>query len=162
MVEIDNRNMPAEVYKNDLLGNMVLKIKLNKNQHIATATLNGNLIPASFESEGFAFLYLPPLAQQKYTLQYSVAATEMPLYIFNDGTYNVYSLSNEGSSILIEMKMYGSQSVKIKCIHPQAVISLTKGLFINEFSYDILNGELNITIAAADIQGTRGIIEIKY
>jgi hypothetical protein len=161
-VEIDNRKMPTEAYKNDLLGNMVFKIKLDKDQHIAAANINGNLIPSYFESEGFAFLYLPTLAQQKYTLQYSIAANEMPLYIFNDGTYNVYSLSKEGDSILIDMKMYGSQLVKIKCINPQAVISHTKGLSVIGFSYNSLDGLLNVTIAAADIQGTKGIIEIKY
>ena len=162
VVEIDNRKMPEEAYKNDLLGNLVLKIQLNKDQHIAAANINGNLIPACFESEGFAFLYLPPLAQQNYTLLYSIAANEMPLYIFNDGTYNVYRLSNEGSSIFIDMKMYGCQLVKIKCSNPQAVNSLTKGLSVNGFSYDDLDAVLSVTIAAADIQGTKGTIEIKY
>ena len=161
-VEIDNRQMPAEAYRNDLLGNMVLKIKLNTDQHISTAGINGNLIPAYFESEGFAFLYLPQLAQQKYILQYTISSIEMPLHIFNDGTYNVYSLSKEVNTICIELKMYGTQSVKIKCGNPKAVISLTNGLMINSFKYNETDAVFMLDISAADIQGTRGKIELKY
>ena len=162
LVEIDNRQMPLEAYTNDLLGNMVLKIKLNEAQHIGAANINGNLLPAYFESEGFAFLYLPQLAQQKYNLEYTISSTKMTLYIFNDGTYNVYDLKQKENSILIDLKMYGSQYIKIKCPDPNAVYSLTTGLVIKDYQYNNADGILSLEIFAADMQGTRGEIELKY
>ena len=47
-VEIDNTRMSNEAYENDIFGNMVLKIKLSKDEHIATAVINDDLIPTYF------------------------------------------------------------------------------------------------------------------
>jgi len=56
VVEIDNSKMPNKVYKNSLLGNMVLKVKLNKNEHISKATIDGKQISCYFEDAGFGNL----------------------------------------------------------------------------------------------------------
>jgi len=162
LVEIDNTYMPDDAYKKDMLGNLVFKIKLSQNCCVSKATINDNLIPAYFEDEGYAFLYLPQLKKQKYELRYTIGNTEMPLHIFNDGTYNVYNLSQTGNSILMDVKMYGRQFIKVRCSKPDQVHSLTKGLIINSYNYGDVDGVLLLEVEASNIQGTRGEIELKY
>ncbi|MBL0745303.1 hypothetical protein [Chryseolinea lacunae] len=159
-VEIDNTAMPDDAYARDILGNMVLKIKLQKDQHVSSATVNGELMPAYFEDEGFGFLYLPPLEQQQYTLRYSLGTSSQPVHVFNDGTYNIYSLRKEQNQISIVLKMYGQQVVKIKCPKPDNVISLEPGLSVLSIGYE--GDMLHVTLEASDMQGKRGEIRIAY
>jgi hypothetical protein len=161
-VEIDNTNMPNEAYRNDILGNLVLKIRLFANEHVSEVTLNNELIPAYFEDEGYAFLYLPLLKREKYELRYTVGNHEMPLYILNDSTYNVYDLKRKSNSILVDIKMYGKQFIKIKCSKPDNVVSKDKDLLVKNFVYNTLTGVLHIEVAASNVQGTRGVIEVKF
>jgi hypothetical protein len=44
-VTIDNGNMPSEPYRFNMLGNMVLKLKLERGQHVSSASLDGKLLP---------------------------------------------------------------------------------------------------------------------
>ena len=161
-IEIDNSNMPEEVYANDTLGNMVLKIKLDTEKHISIALLNNDLIPAYFEEEGFGFIYLPILEKQKYTLKYTIGTEVMPLHVFNDGTFNVYSLKKQGNIVTVLLKMYGTQAIKIKCSKPEEVVSLTNGLTIENYKYESATGMLNIVTNAINMQGTKGEIKILY
>lgn len=162
IVEIDNTQMPDNAYRNDILGNMVLKLKLNIGQHVTDAAINGNLISSYFEDEGFAFLYLPPLEKKKYRLQYRTGAGSMPVYVFNDGTFNVYKLCKTDKQILITLKMYGRQTVKIKCNKPEKVISADKGLIVESYSFLSEQDMLQIILHGTDMQGSRGIIILQY
>ncbi len=162
IVEIDNTRMPDEAYRNEMLGNMVLKLALNANQHISEASVNGDLIPAYFEEAGFAFLYLPRLEKKKYTLHYRTGSGILPLHVFNDGTFNVYSLSQINGQILINLKMYGRQTVKIRCNQPEKVVSLSGGLTVECFVYFPEDKMLHVTISAINMQGTRGEIQLFF
>jgi hypothetical protein len=162
LVKIDNTKMPDDAYQYDSIGNLVLKLKLDKSQHITEAAINGNLVPAYFEEEGFAFLYLPPLKKEKYILQYHTGSELMPLYVFNDGTYNVYELSRSVNQIRITLKMYGIQTVKVQCNNPVNVVSGTKGFTVERFGYLSDEGMLQITVQGTNMQGTCGVIKIQY
>jgi len=162
IVEIDNSQMPDDAFRNDILGNMVLKLKVDTDQHVSDATINGNLIPAYFEEEGFAFIYLPPLEKKKYRLQYRTGITLMPLHVFNDGTYNVYGLTKTDNQILITLKMYGRQSVKIRCSKPEKVISANDGLIVESYSFLPDKGILQIMVHGINMQGSRGVIKLQY
>jgi len=161
-VEIDNTRMPDDAYRNDLLGSMVLKLKLGPNQHVSETSINGDLIPAYFEEKGFAFLYLPQLERKLYKLHYSTGTGLMPVYIFNDGTYNVYRLNKTDSEIQVTLKMYGRQTVKIRCNKPEKVISVSDGLIVDSFAYLPDKEMVHIIIKATNMQGTRGEIKILY
>jgi hypothetical protein len=162
IVEIDNTQMPEEAYTNNILGNLVLKLKLDAGKHVSAAGLDGNLIPAYFEAEGFAFLYLPQLKRKKYRLLYTTGDQHIPLHIYNDGTYNVYELNSTGKQIRLSLKMYGRQTVKIICDKPEKINSQTRGLIIENFSYHRDTRALHLEIRATDIQGTRGEIQLFY
>jgi len=162
IVEIDNSQMPDDAYRNDILGNLVLKLKLETDQHVTNASIDGYLIPAYFEEEGFAFLYLPPLDKRKYRLEYLVGAAFMPFNVYNDGTYNVYGVSKEDSQILISLKMYGRQPVRIRCINPENVVSVSDDLKVESHKYLHDQGMLQIILRATDIQGSRGVIKLQY
>jgi hypothetical protein len=96
-------------------------------------------------------MYLPPLEKRKYSFQYSVGLEEMPLYVYNDGTYNVYQLSVSEKEIVIHLKIYGKQVVKIRCAAPVKVVSFTPGVTLSEHYYQ--NDLLHIILESKDIQG---------
>ena len=162
VVEIDNTLMPDDAYRNSLLGNLVLKLKLDPDQHVSEATLNGDIIPAYFEEAGFAFIYLPPLQKKNYRLNYRTGNGFMPVHVFNDGTYNVYGLSKTDNQILVTLKMYGRQTVKMRCGKPENVVSITSGLVVESFIYLPDEGMLQIIIKASNMQGTPGEIKLLY
>jgi hypothetical protein len=159
-VEIDNTNMPQIAYVNDLLGVMVLKVPLKHGEHITQAKLNGKTIPAYFEQYGWAFLYLPVLQREKYTLTYQLGHTILSPVVYNDGTYNVYSLTQTKHKLTIDIKMYGTQTVKIYCPKPKSVTSSNKNLKILSWNYDSTNKLLEIHVKGVDIQGERGYLTI--
>jgi hypothetical protein len=162
IVEIDNTGMPDDAYRNKILGNLVLKLKMESDHHVSEALLNGSLIPGYFEEQGYAFLYLPPLEKKKYRLKYSTGADVLPLHVYNNGTYNVYGISRTRTSILVTLKMYGKQFVNIHCNRPEKVISKTRDLFVGEYSFQPATGILQVTLQASNMQGTRGEIELVY
>lgn len=162
LVEIDNTKMPDEAYRNDKLGNMVLKVKLNANQHVSLATVNDAHLSAYFEDQGFGFLYLPRLQAKKYVLKYEIGTELLPLTVYNDGTYNVYGISNLEKEIHINLKVYGTQLVKVRCEKPQKVVSDNKGLSIENYTYNDQQRELNITVKARDFQGETGTLKLMY
>src|SRR5699024_5428119 len=122
-VEINNNNMPNDAYENDILGNMVLSIKLNPGEHITYATLNGEIIPAYYENEGFGYLYLPKLDKKEYILEYSTGGELIRNTVYNTGTYNVYRIETEDESMVIDLKIYGVQTVEIYCDNPRSIVS---------------------------------------
>jgi hypothetical protein len=160
MVEIDNTQMPDEAYRSEKPGNMVLKIALGENEHVNSATVNGELLPGYFEDQGFGFLYLPPLKKEKYTLAYTLGREVMPRVVYNDGTYNVYRLSQNQNECRISMRVYGSQIVKIRCDQPQKVVSDNRALIVGKTSYEPQTQTLSIAIKADDFQGCTGTITL--
>ena len=162
LVEIDNTQMPNEAYRNNKLGNMVLKVKLDPNQHVSFATINDELLPAYFEDQGFGFLYSPRLENKKYVLKFSIGNEMLPLTVYNDGTYNVYNLSQKEKEININVKVYGTQTIKVRCEKPQKVVSDNKSLIIESSFYEEQKSMLNIAVKAKDIQGETGNITLMY
>lgn len=162
VVTIDNTKMPEEAYRHQMLGNMVLKIKLEKGQHISSVRLGQESIPCFLEECGYGFFYLPVLKKQKYILQYEIGNEPMLNCIFNDGTYNVYSLDVQVDLISFDVKVYGRQNIRLKCLEPKSVHSNNKALAIPHYYYYPSKSELSIYVHAADMQGTRGNIFLQY
>jgi len=162
VVEIDNTKMLDNAYKNDILGTMVLKVHLKKGEHISVATINGKQIPAYFEQFGWGYLYLPVLKQEKYILKYESGTETMYPVVHNDGTYNVYRISKNKKNTIIDLEMYGTQEVKIKCKEPKKVLSANKHLEILKKKYDKSKMMLSLEIKGRDIQGERGTIRLSY
>jgi hypothetical protein len=162
IVQIDNTAMPDEAYKNDTLGNMVLKIQLHADQHVSSASVDGEMLPAYFEDEGFGYFYLPRLQQKKYVLEYNIGQQLLPVCVYNDGTYNVYTLSRSENEIAIQVRVYGSQTIRIRCPRPASAISELKQLTILSSSYDESAGTLNMGVVAADMQGTTATLRLRY
>lgn len=161
-IEIDNSQMPDDSYRNDLLGNMVLKLKLDSDQHVSNAAINGEIIPSYYEEEGFAFLYLPQLEKKKYRLEYCTGNTFIPVHVYNNGTYNVYGLENSNDQIRITLKMYGNQTVRVKCNKPQNILSISRGLIVNSCDFLPEDGILEINAKGTNMQGERGVIILQY
>lgn len=161
-VRIDNRNMPQEAYTHDLLGNMVLTVKLPEGRHVSEATIDGKPIPAYFEDAGYGFLYLPRLDRKEHVLRYAVGAAPMPFHVYLSGTYNVYATEVQRTSASIDIKMYGTQEVLIKTRNVRAVESDNPKLTIRDRRYDSATGTLALTVHGHDIQGERGVITLRY
>jgi hypothetical protein len=159
IVAIDNTQMPEKAYRYDTLGNMVLKIQLSEGVHISSALLGGKDIPCYYEDEGYAFLYLPVLERKKYELTYSIGREKLPLHIFNEGTYNVYSLESDQQSLKALVKVYGTQVVRIQCKEPRTVATDSTDLIIENYNHD---SELRITLRARDMQGSKGNLLIQF
>lgn len=159
---IDNTNMPQVVYDEDLLGNLVIKVDLEDNQHVSKAELNGKPISAYNEDEGFGFIYLNKLGKDKYELTYEIGEETMPIYINNTGTYNIYDVNITDKNLDFDIKMYGTQIVKIKSPEPNVVKSDNPNLKILSSDYDKKDKTLLLKIWGRDIQGETGHISIEF
>ncbi|UXP32251.1 hypothetical protein N6H18_18085 [Reichenbachiella agarivorans] len=160
-VHIDNTEMPDEVYANLSPSNMVLKIQLSEGQHISSATLDGKCIPAYFEDQGYAFLYLPPLLQKKYELKYELGVTQISQIVWHDNTSNILDTSCTKEETRVKLRWYGRQTLRILNVKtPVEISSNNQKLKILDWKVE---GEyLNIDLEAHDIQGETGTIQIKY
>ena len=154
--------MPDEAYKYRLLGNMVLKIKLGHDEHISYASVDNKQIAAYFEDAGYAFIYLPPLAKEKYVLKYACGHRIMDKFIFNSGTYNIYRFESTDRAIEFDIKMYGTQKVMIRCPKPASVYSSNPNLRIISEKYDVAQGYLSLEICARDIIGETGTVNLTF
>ncbi len=161
-VLIDNTQMPDEAYKHNILGTMVLKIKLAENEHIAAAALNGEGIPAYFEEAGWGFLYLPRLEKEVYQLRYQIGQNTMPLHVVHDGTANIYRLQQQADKLLIDLKVYGQQTLKVKCDKPAQVLTAAEGLQVEAYQYNDHTSILSIDLVAHDFQGERAEVQVKF
>lgn len=161
-VRIDNRNMPDEAYRHNLLGTMVLAVKLAEGRHVTEATIDGNPIPAYFEDAGYGFLYLPKLEKKEYVLRYTIGSAPMPFHVYLSGTYNVYATDVQRNTATIDLKMYGTQDVVIKTRAVRAVSTDNPRLTIQSQTYDAAAGTLTLRVRGHNIQGERGIITLRY
>ena len=161
-VLIDNRSMIDDAYQYDHLGNIVLAVELKEGEHVSSARLDDKPIAAYYEAEGFGYIYLPPLSKKNYTLEYKIGNQRIDRHVYNNGTYNVYNVIDHGSSLEIDLKMYGEQVVEVYTSKPTSVISSNENLRVSSFSYDDERNIAYLTINGRNIQGERGTISLKY
>lgn len=161
-VFIDNEQMPDVVYSEDLLGNMVLKVKLQDGKHLSDANLDGKPISAYFEEMGYGFIYLPPLKKKKYELNLEFGERLMDTFVNHTGTYNIYDVELTKNKMSLNIKMYGWQTVEIRCNEPAEVTSANKNLKIDHWKYDKNTGTLSLDVRGHDIQGEVGVISILF
>lgn len=161
-VRIDNRQMADQAYIYDMLGNMVLSVKLPEGQHVSRATINNRPVSAYFETEGYGYIYLPKLEREVYEVSYEIGQRQMDRYVNNTGTYNVYQVTNHDDTFSFERKMYGTQMVRVVTSQPRAVTSNNDFLKILSQEYDESEGVLQLEIQGRNIQGERGIITLTY
>ncbi|NJK98269.1 MAG: hypothetical protein HC905_28170 [Bacteroidales bacterium] len=151
--------MPEDAYKNGLLSNLVLKIKLRNGQHISSAFIGNEMISSYYEDAGFGFIVLPLLKREKYLLRYEIGKNEMPLYVLGNGSFNVYETKLNSDTLFIKLRMYGTQDlVVMDSMKYSYCISDNPNLKINHFKY--FNNQNRINITAHDIQGETGTIRI--
>lgn len=157
---IDNSSMPDKAYEYSHLSNMVLSIPVQKNQHVSTALLNGKPIPAYYEDEGFAYIYLPKLKQQPYLFEYTLGS-ELPIGIIHSDTANIYDFTTDEVHIVLDLKLYGEQQLQIQLNkHPISIRSENPVITLSASSYSEETGQLHLSVNARNIQGERGNIII--
>jgi hypothetical protein len=162
-VSIDNSLMPSVVYEREMLGNMVITVPLGENEHISAMSLNGQPVASYFEDEGYGFIYLPPLEPKEYVLRYSKGKTIPNGTIWNDGTYNVYSVKESRNRIEIDLEMYGTQTLKIKSLRAaKSVHSNNPRLKVLSFNFNPEDKMLHIEVSGHDIQGEDGTLSVEY
>lgn len=161
VIEIDNTKMPDTAYRNEFLGEMVLKVKLSDGMHVSAAALDEGEIASYFEDEGFGFLYLSVLEQKKYTLRYSIGIKTIPHYVYNDGTYNVYSFSCDKNGTSLRVRLYGIQVLKVVGISsPKKIDIANSNVSLLEQNYDSESKTLSLTLKAHDIIGETTLIHL--
>jgi hypothetical protein len=162
-VKIDNTKMPDEPYKYNSLGNMVLKVKLGQGEHISKASINEEEIACYFEDEGYGFIYLPKLERDKYMLEYEIGNKPIDSYIYNNGTYNVYSYKSDKIGVLAEVRIYGEQIIEFHGSKAPENISLSNpNVQIVSSNYDDESEKLFLTLKGIDFQGETTGIKISY
>ncbi len=62
----------------------------------------------------------------------------------------------------IDLKMYGTQTVKVNAKKPKRIFISNKNLKLLSKKYDENAGRLELKLKARDFQGERGIIKIKF
>ena len=161
-VEIDNTNMPQVVYDRNMLGNLVFKIKIGEGEYISKAELNGIPVSEFFNDAGYTFIYVPTLKKDKYVLSYEIGDHPNERYINNTGTYNIHEVNNEKDKFSINIEMYGTQDVQIKCEQPSKIESDNQNLKVISNTYDEDSGILSIKVYGRNIQGENGTISISF
>jgi len=154
-VRINNKRMPDEVYKYDLLGNLVLKVPLENGRHISSAQFSGGNIACYYEDKGFGYIILPKLEKSYYTLTFSTGPYEMPNYAINDGTFNVLKFTLSDKNATVSLQMYGTGDVKVKldAFKPTGAESNSKNLVINSWNWDQQTRTFIAKVTATDVQG---------
>lgn len=158
---IDNRAMPSIAYETGLVGNLVLAIPLSDGDRLQSATINGNDIPSYLEEAGFAFLYLPPLDRERYSVSWSVGREGRHPGIVNDGTYTVYRQSESASQRTFDIQMHGTQTIRFVLPSGYSATSASKGLTILTQWVDETTSELHVTVSGHDIQGQIGTLTLQ-
>ncbi len=161
VVEIDNTKMPDIAYGKEFLAGMVLKVALAKGQHISAASIDNKEIASYFEDEGYGFLYLPVLEQKKYTLKYSIGSSILPHHVYNDGTYNVYSFTSDNGKVTVNLRLYGTQIIKITGFSsPQKIEITNSNVALLDTNYDEKYKTLLLNVKAHDIIGETTLINL--
>lgn len=161
-VRIDNRAMPRQAYDSGLVGNLVLAVPLPEGEHLSSASINGEPIPAYLEQAGHVFLYLPPLDTELYRVEWTLGAGARHTGVFHDGTYTVKTLRTDDAGIHIDLEMFGTQTVRFVNPDGRRAVTGSPGLRIHDQHIDADTGELHITLSGHDIQGQSGILTLTH
>lgn len=161
MLSIDNSAMPAEAYDSAVVGNLVLRFRLQKGRHLS-CWLDEVPVAAFFEREDYCYVYLPVLQRRQYTLRYTFGEAYPSFYIPVDGTYNVLGVTPTDRRTSIAVKMYGKQDMTIRCSRPSQIDTDREDLRVEASSYEELSGTLIVTLRATDYQGVAGEISITW
>jgi len=82
----------------------------------------------------------------------------MDFCVWHDGTFDIYSVRSDGNEQMIDLQLYGTQSVKVRCRKHGAVRSRNTNIEVVGDRYDENKGFWEIKLCARDMQGERGII----
>lgn len=161
LVSIDTTRLPQDVKEITSEGNLVLQVKTGANNHVNQAKINGDPIAGYYKEGEFSYLYLPPLDNGKHHLTYDIGK-EMPAFtVWHDGTSNILHASRDEDSLIIALKQYGCQPLKI--ITDKSPFSIhVNNPKIKILGWSHIQGILSIELRAHDIQGEKGIIHIKF
>ena len=161
-IVLDNRQMPDDAYRYHLLGNLVLKIKLQRDMHIQKATIDHNAeIVGYFEKDGFAYLFLSMLGQNIYHLAYEFGLQKPLVYLWNDGTYNIREFKTAQNGVYINLELYGQQDIKVKIpFRPDFVRLIGDSLTLLNHVYDESSQEATVTLKNNSIVGRTGTLTI--
>lgn len=160
-VEIDNTDMPADIYRGCFPNNLVLKVALKAGEHIESASINGEPIPAYNEAEGFALLYLPQLMPEHYSLTYATSNKMLENTFWHQDTGNIVNLHLSEHGAKATVCMYGTQTLRyLTSKKVSKVSSLEDGFQI--LSWKQTDEYLDIEVKAHDIQGHMGVIDIQF
>ncbi len=157
---IDNRKMPDEIYENSLLGLLTLKTKLEKDEHISYAEIDGKQIPSYYEDSGFGFLFIPKLEKKKYSVKIIIGKQIPENIVINNGTSNIYSIEKVNKNLIFELRTYGTQEIEIKTKNFKKISSLNKNIRVVKKRFDSESRSLFVTLSANDFQGETGKIKI--
>lgn len=161
---IDNTQMPDWAYEEDFVGNLVIKIPLDNEQHISSVLFSSPMSVAScFKDRGFGYVVLPKLEQQKYEVIIHTGTTQLYNCVVNNGTYNINKMEIKDKKVLLDVEMYGTQNIhiRLKSGKPTKIKSLNKGLSIESWKWNADKKVCEVMIKAGDIQGVTGKVEIK-
>lgn len=159
-VSLDNSLMPKDDYHNEVAQNLVLKIPLQKGQHLNNIYLDDIKIPAYFENENFAYLYLPKLKHTNQVLTYQIGTNLPTNLVWHDSTCNIYSVFEKNQKTYIFGKYYGRQIITF--LTTEGIESVTNNNPQLTILSWIQKGErLEMEILAADIQGEESSIIIQ-
>jgi hypothetical protein len=159
---IDTRNVPAWAYQGNFINNLVLKYPLGIGKVISKATLNGIEIPSICIDQGWVMLYLPVREPGVYTFELTEGESWQKGMVINDGTYNVYNLNKNDNEIIIDVRVYGTQVVKIVTGQsPTTIFSSVNNLKVLNWSFDKNEGIVSVNVSAHDIQGESGSLILK-
>lgn len=155
---LDNSLMPEQVYEKQHLSNLVLRLPVGEGEHVSNVLINGKQIPAYYECEGNAYLYLPRLNRQPYVFEYTFGA-ELPYCVIHQGSANIYDLHVSENKTIIDLKIYGEQEVQVRLQKtPISIEADTPRLNITLSEYDAESGVLTLQIKGINYQGERGKI----
>ncbi|WP_342304734.1 hypothetical protein [Methanolobus sp. ZRKC5] len=159
---IDTSSVPQMYYDDGFVGNLLLKICLDKGMHISDAQIDDNLIVGYYEERGYAHIILPPLNRGIHKLNLKFSNDYPSIAVLNNGTYNVLSFTFGKEECSFCLETYGTQDVTIKIPRsPKEVISSNKNVIINSFLYDEELQLLTINITAINIQGNEALVIVK-
>ncbi len=162
-VKIDNTAMPQEVYDNNLLSTLILKIKLPKDKHISQVMLDGKTLSCYYEQGGFGMITVPKLLPKTYQLTFKVGSEYPPLYLENLGTYNVYDFTVNQNKAFLKLRLYGTQILKFHgLVCPINISSDNPDIRIINKKCNGYNNEVILTVSAHDIQGETGTLTLTF
>ncbi len=138
-------------------------MKLEEDQHIKRASLNGSEIAAYYEDQGYGFIYLPPLKTERYQVNYKLGEeTSMP-HVFLKGTYNVYRFDSQKEQTKLKVRVYGDQKLHLRNVDkPLNVHSSNENLKVTKYNYNPSERSAVLWLSAHDIQGETTTLTMEH